>query len=382
MSTATLPIAHTESRGRHVAARLTWSPSPYIHVGSDRVHNPHTDRTLIEGEPGYAALRALIDSGARELALTDDLRPLVESGWLVDSETDLSRRYRLKYVSLEAHTVCNQSCYFCPVSIAPRESYFMPTETYERIVGELAALGEPIEAVFMISYNEPTVDPRFLDQVRVIREAGLPPSTLTNGTGLTPERTDALVEMGGLRYLSINISTLDRERYKDDRGHDHLRKVLRNLDYAKDKPVGEDMHIVVLGMGDDVHQRDFEELRERFAGSRFEVRHFVANDRAGYLQIGLKARHDGPRLGGCEHMGSRPIHHLHITPRAKVILCCQDYNEATEIGDLSQNSVHEVLVSDEFARVRRQVYGLEDAPDDFICHNCKFALTRRSPVAG
>ncbi len=376
MSTATLPIVPSTVADRHAAAEVTWEPSPYIHVGTDRVHNPHTDLTLIEGETGYAALRHLIDARAKGLALTDELKPLAEAGWLVDSATDLSRRYRLKYVSLEAHTVCNQSCYFCPVSIAPRESHFMPTETYERILGEIAALREPIEAVFMISYNEPTVDPRFVDQVRSIRGAGLPPSTLTNGTGLTPERTDALVELGGLRYLSINISTLDRQRYKDDRGKDHLRRVLQNLDYAKDKPVGEDMHIVVLGMGDDTHKKDFEELRERFAGSRFDVRYFVANDRAGYLKVGLKARHDGPQLCGCEHMGSRPIHHLHITPRAKVILCCQDYNEATEIGDLERNSVREVLVGDDFARARRQVYGLEEAPDDFICHNCKFALTR------
>ena len=75
-------------------------------------------------------------------------------------------------------------------------------------------------------------------------------------------------------------------------------------------------------------------------------------------------------------MGSRPIQHLHITPRAECILCCQDYNEVTVIGDLNRESVCEVLTGDAFARVRRQVYGLEEAPDDFICHNCKFALTR------
>ena len=70
------------------------------------------------------------------------------------------------------------------------------------------------------------------------------------------------------------------------------------------------------------------------------------------------------------------LHHLHITPKARCILCCQDYSETTEIGDLNRNSVHEVLIGDAFARARRQVYGLEEAPDDFICHNCHFALRR------
>ncbi len=375
MATATLPVLSDE-RTPHFrpATDVTWRPSPYLHIGVDRLYNPHTDQTLIEGAPGYATLRRLVDSSARDLALSTEIESLAKAGWLVDSETDLGRRYHLKYVSLEAHTVCNQECYFCPVSVAPREAHFMPTETYERIVREIGDLGEPIEAVFMISYNEPTLDTRFVDQVRCIREAGLPPSTLTNGTGLTPRRTDALVELGGLRYLSINISTLDRERYRKDRGHDHLRQVLRNLDYAKDKPIGEDMHIVVLGMGDETHKRDFEELKERFAGSRFDVRYFVANDRAGYLEVGLKAQGKGKRLCGCEHMGSRPIHHLHVTPKAECILCCQDYNETVVVGNLTGKSVHEVLVGDDFARARRWVYGLEEPPESFICHNCKFAL--------
>ena len=185
--------------------------------------------------------------------------------------------------------MCNQSCYFCPVSIAPREDYFMPTELYERIVGELAAYRDTIEAVFMINYNEPTADRRFVDQVRTIKAAGLPPAVLTNGSGLTPDRIDALVEMGGLRFLSINLSTLDRERYRRDRGGDHLPLVLRNLDHARDKPLAERMDMAVLGTGDEDHKRDFEEISQRFAGSRFDVKYYEVMDRAGYLQIGQPA---------------------------------------------------------------------------------------------
>lgn len=372
MTSATLPIL---SEPTPASAAGTWEPSPYLHIGEDRIYSPHTDRTLVEGEPGYDVLRGLVEREAKGLGLSPELRPLAEAGWLVESAAEMDRRFYLKYVSLEAHTVCNQSCYFCPVSVAPRSSYFMPTEMYGRIVGEIAELGEPIEAVFMISYNEPTVDKRWVDQVRTIREAGLPPATLTNGTGLTPERTDALVEIGGLRFLSINLSTLDGQRYAKDRGGNHLERVLKNLDYAKDKPVGEDMHIVVLGTGDDVHKRDFEEMKERFAGSRFDVQYFEVNDRAGYLEVGLKAS-AGERLCGCEHMGSRPIQHLHINPYGQCILCCQDYNETEIVGDLREASVREVLEGDAFARARRQVYGLEPAPEKHICHNCKFALKR------
>jgi hypothetical protein len=376
MKTASLPFLAGEP-----AARPTpdLQVNPFLHVGEDRVYNPLTDGTLTRGEPGSEGLRGLL-CGTLPLDRlpAEDRARLAAQGWLLPGEAEPAQEFRLKYVSLEAHTVCNQACYFCPVSIAPREDYFMPTELYERIVGELAAYRDTIEAVFMINYNEPTVDRRFVDQVRTIREAGLPPAVLTNGSGLTPERIDALVAMGGMRFLSVNLSTLDRERYRRDRGGDHLGLVLRNLDYAKDRPVAEQMDMVVLGTGDEEHQRDFEEIARRFAGSRFEVKYFEVMDRAGYLQIGHKPAAPNQRLCGCDNVGSRPLQHLHITPRARCVLCCEDYDEKYVVGDLSRESVHDVLTGPALAAMRRWVYGLEEAPRDFLCRGCTFALTRPS----
>jgi hypothetical protein len=348
----------------------------FLHVGRDRVYNPLTDLLLTEGQPGYADLRRVIGgAGSAELP-GPAVEALLGAGWLVDADVDLSRHFRLKYVSLEAHTVCNQSCYFCPVSIAPREPYFMPMELYRDIVQQLTAWKDTIEAVFMINYNEPTADKRFVEQVGVIRAAGLSPAVLTNGTGLTPDRVDALAALGGLRFLSINLSTVDRERYTDTRGNDHLGKVLENLDYVRDKPLAERMDIIVLGTGDEAHQRDFEEISERFANSRFAVSKHRVMDRAGLLQIGAKPPKPHQRLCGCENVGSRPLHHLHITPHGKVLLCCEDYYENHVIGDLNESSVADVLTGPEVAQLRRWVYGLEEAPADFMCRKCVFARFR------
>ncbi len=348
--------------------------NPFLHVDAGRVYNPLTDRALAEGEAGYAELRGLLGGAASPGDLEEDVRArLAAGGWLVPAEEDVSRRYFLKYVSLEAHTVCNQGCYFCPVAYDRREDHFMPTEQYDDIVRQLADYRSTIEAVFMINYNEPTADKRFVDQVRTLKEAGLPPATLTNGTGLTPKRVDALVEMGGLRFLSINLSTLDRERYEADRRGDHLDLVLRNLDYAKDRPVAEAMDIVVLGRGDEVHRRDFQEIEARFAGSRFNVKLFEVMDRAGYLQVGLSAHNE--TLCGCDNVGSRPLQHLHINPYGKCLLCCEDYDGSYVVGDLTESTLEEVLTGPELALMRRWVYGLEEAPADFICRSCVYART-------
>jgi hypothetical protein len=354
-----------------------WRVSPFIHVGPDRVYHPLTDRTYFEHEPGYAELRALMAGSIGTEALAPPLRQqLAENGWLFPADEDPAGRFLLKYVAIESNTNCNQSCYFCPVSIAPREKYLMPTELYRSIIGQVAAYRSTIEAVFMINYNEPTADPRFVELVEIIKSHGLPPATLTNGSGLTPARVDRLLELGGLRFLSINLSTLDRGRYHEDRGQDQLDLVLRHVDYAADRDVAEQMDIVVLGTGTPTHQADFERIRERYGGTRFTVKYFEVNDRAGYLPIGLRAPKDRKRLAGCDYVGSRPLQHLHVTPRGKAVLCCQDYSETEVVGDLTAQSVDEVLTGPALVRARRLVYGLDDAPDRYICRNCRYAIVR------
>ena len=159
-------------------ADSTWIASPYLNLFEHAILNPHTGRGLGAEHPWYPELR----------------------------------------VSLEAHSVCNQRCFFCPVSVAPRDPYYMPTSLYERIISEIADLGEPIEAVAMIQYNEPTADRRFVEQVRMIKATGLPPAVLSNGSALTPDKVDALVAMGGISYFSVNLSTLDREQYPSIQG--------------------------------------------------------------------------------------------------------------------------------------------------------------------
>jgi MoaA/NifB/PqqE/SkfB family radical SAM enzyme len=341
--------------------------NPFLHIDADRIYDPLTDRSLLAGEPEFEALRRVIEGGAPDESLE-------QGGWLVRG--DVSRAHRLKIVSLETMIACNQRCYFCPVSIAPREDFDMPVALFERIVGELTAYRDTLESVFLQSYNEPTLDRRFVEFCRTLFAAKLPVAVLSNGSGLTPAKVDALIGSGPLRYICINLSTLDRDRYIRDRGEDHLGVVLRNLDYVKSRPLAEVMKIVVLGKGDAEHDIDFESIRERFAGSRFTVERHVVMDRAGWLDIGLKPDAPKKQLAGCDNLGSRPLQHLHITPRGQCVLCCEDYDEKYIVGDLTRNSIAEVLAGPELAKMRKWVYGIEEAPDDFMCRDCVFARTR------
>jgi len=356
------------------SASGAWIASPYLHLFDHVILNPHTGRGIAAEDALYDEMRHLILECGKIESLNEPQKILAADGWLIRENEDLSRKYRLRYVSLETHTVCTQACAFCPVSIAPRDPDYMTTELFDRLVGEISHYRETIEAVTLNNYNEPTADRRFSDQVRKLLEHGLPVAVLSNASTFTPDKVDALVEAGPISYMSINISSLDRERYKTERRRDHLPRVLANLDYMKDKKIAETMDIVVLGHQDEQHKADAAELRKHFKGSRFNVRDFEIMDRAGYLPIGLKPDKPFARLRGCNNLGSRPIEHIHINPQGRCVMCCEDYDEFHIIGDLTSQSIDEVLSGEKIAGLRRMVYGLEPAPEEFICRKCVFAL--------
>ena len=129
-----MPPAETISE----TVRVAWKVNPFLHIDAGRIYNPLTDRALVPADPEYAAFQAFLRGEP-----VDDALP--KGGWVVRAADDVSTRYHLKIVSLELMTRCNQKCYFCPVSIAPREDYDMPEELFERIVVELTAF-KTIEA--------------------------------------------------------------------------------------------------------------------------------------------------------------------------------------------------------------------------------------------
>jgi len=109
--TASLPVLAPEPAVSTAAPAL--QPNPFLHIGADRVYDPLTDRTLLAGEPGYAALRAVLAGALTVEGIAGaERQALIRQGCLLAADPGIAQRHLLKYVSLEAHTVCNQACYF------------------------------------------------------------------------------------------------------------------------------------------------------------------------------------------------------------------------------------------------------------------------------
>ncbi len=346
--------------------------SPFLHDRGTVLYNPLTGDSLAKDGDGFRALSRMrqglppgVDAGV--------LEHLRVARFLIDDVDREARRSHLLFLSLETCTVCNHRCPFCPVSVDPREREVMSTELFESIVDQAAAIGGANLVVFLSNYNEPTVDPLFEERCRALFERKLPVSILTNASQFTPDRAARLEALGRFRYVGINLPTLDPERYRQLHGTRDLARVLANVDALHARTISEETAIVVLGEEDDAHRADVEQIRARFEPLGWEVKPFRIRSRPAsgtfVPEPPLKKK-----LRGCELMGSRPFEHLHVTATGKAVLCCQDYYERLKVGDLKTETVAGILGGDTMARLRRWTYGVEDAPADFLCRRCEFAI--------
>jgi hypothetical protein len=348
--------------------------SPYLHDRGSLLYNPTSGASLRKDGPEYRAL-SNIRQGLPAAADPAVLEHLRAARFLIDDLDAETRRTHLLFVSLETCTSCNHRCPFCPVSVDPREREVMSQDLFESIADQVVAIGERGVVVFLSNYNEPTVDPLFEERCLALFSRNLPVSLLTNASHFDAARADRLASAGRFRYIGINLPTLDPSRYERMHGTRDLARVLGNIDALAARKIAEETAIVVLGDNDEAHRRDVGEIRDRFGPRGWEVKSFRIRSRPA---SGTFVPEPPPvkELRGCELMGSRPFEHLHITATAKAVLCCQDYYEKLTVGDLKTQTVAEILGGDVMARLRRWTYGVEEAPADFLCRRCEFALGR------
>ena len=359
------------SRGA-AAGVVPEAPSPFLHDCGTAVYNPVSGVSLPKDGPAWSALTRL---GAGEEPAVDPavLEHLRAARFLIDDVEAESRRTHLLYVSLETCTSCNHRCPFCPVSVDPRDKEVMSQELFTSLVDQVVEAGGRNVVVFLSNYNEPTVDPLFEERCRLLFERRLPISILTNASHFDPDRAARLEAMGRFRYVGVNLPTLDPERYLKLHGTKDLARVVANVDAMRARSLAEETAIVVLGDEDEAHRRDVAAIRERFEPKGWQVKPFKIRSRPGSGTF-VPEPPAKKRLRGCDLMGSRPFEHLHVTATAKAVLCCQDYYENLTVGDLKTQTVAELLGGDTMARLRRWTYGVEEAPADFLCRRCEFAL--------
>jgi len=121
-----------------------------------------------------------------------------------------------KEARIEISTVCNHNCIFCPLNTSgfKRGRTMMSNEIFEELVFKLPL---QIETVTLSGMGEPFLDIDIFDKIKILQENGYKVNILTNGSCITEEMVEQLIE-ADIESVRVSFHYIGVEEYVEITG--------------------------------------------------------------------------------------------------------------------------------------------------------------------
>lgn len=302
---------------------------------------------------------------------------------------------KIRYAQIDPNGLCNAGCWFCPVSYLgnPKESINQMTpEDFRNVIKQIhdnkgGIVSEQFNGIYTSHYNEALLYAHFEEMLETLREFKLGMVVLTNGTPLTPYKTDIINKYQDVVWgLCVNAPVWTDEELFEKRTAMRkglFQKLKNNVDYAyrnlKNKnllSVQVNGHDATSGAlkGPKFPDISPTELDEQVAAAKalfpeanvFKHPHLI--DRAGliddYISSSPFIKKD-KKVIGCQ--GKRDTEWLHINANSELFLCCNDYHMDHKYGNLKDNTLQELWMSNKHKEVMTEAWSS-------ICTQCTSAI--------
>lgn len=302
---------------------------------------------------------------------------------------------QIRYAQIDPNGLCNAGCWFCPVAYLgnPKESVAqMPPEDFRNIIQQIhdnkgGIVSPAFNGIYTSHYNEALIYAHFEDMLETLREFNLGMVVLTNGTPLTPSKTDLINKYQDVVWgICVNAPIWSDEDLfvkRTKMAKSLFQRLKDNVEYASKNLVNKNLLSIQVNGHDresgalkgpnfpDISPTELDE-QVAFAKSLFpdvnvfKQPHLI--DRVGliddYISSSPFIKKDKKVLG-C--MGKRDTEWLHINANSELFLCCNDYHMEHKFGNLKDNTLQELWMSDKHKEVLEQAWGT-------ICASCTSAI--------
>lgn len=276
-------------------------------------------------------------------------------------------------VQIQTTSVCNSDCSFCPYPVVSKEVDMgkMPTDKVHRMIQECYDLG--VRSFLPFLMNEPLIDPRMPEFIETIMKLPGATTNVASNASVLTEELGRKIMSAGLNHLVINMPSIIKEEFEKTITKLDFDEVKANVDalsrYASEYKTDVEIQVNVFP---DYDRAVAEKTVKHWQSKNVRVLVRVVGDRAGNVGNFTKTYKPYRKLHACRTF--REIGMMHILFNGDVILCCQDWRRNIVLGNAFKTSVRDVYNSDAYFEVRRQIYGLSEAPENMLCRKCEFAI--------
>jgi len=164
----------------------------------------------------------------------------------------------IKKLYVEASTLCNLNCTMCMRRGWKGEPMgHMDMGLYKKLIDEARGL-DSIHTISFGGIGEPMFHPNFIEMVRMAKSTGKRVECVTNGTLMTPDKAQEIIE-AGLDQAWFSVDGFDENTYEGIREHGNFALVKKNIMHIaqlRTQPYFAHFHIglTFVAMKDNIHQ--------------------------------------------------------------------------------------------------------------------------------
>ncbi len=277
-------------------------------------------------------------------------------------------------IQIQTQSGCNARCIFCPNKYLYNklEHGKMTEELFRKIIDEIAK-EEGVERVSLYLMNEPTLDRTLPEKVAYAKsklKKNVEVAIDTNGSGLTQEMIDGLID-AGLDRLLVSIQGFSKETYEKIMVGLNYEKTMENMERLIEtvkRKGAKKPKIIVSMVTCGINEHEVRKFKKFWRSKGVKAASSVVKNRGGLIEeskelfpYGLKGR------VSC----ARPFRDAVILYNGDMPLCCMDWERRVILGNVLKSSIKEVWLGDRLQKIREcfNAGRLEELPD--ICKNCK-----------
>lgn len=279
---------------------------------------------------------------------------------------------------------CNYCLHSCPDQYCADKQYYrqvMELDLFKKVIDDSKQFKEKLKSIFFSGYGEPLMNPYIAEMVQyaVQRDASERIEIVTNGSLLTPQLSDALID-AGLTTLRVSIQGISAERYKEVCGTNiDFDQFISNLHYFYTQKKETNVYIKIIdsALRDTAEKEKFYEIFSPVADD-VNIEHLVpAINSIDYSKVGTISGLTQTGSAAGTKFCSSIFYSLEIWPEGTIIPCCNIESPPIILGNIKDMSLKDIWESD--ARKNFLLQHLDGYKSIPSCSFCTYPIYSLKP---
>jgi len=294
---------------------------------------------------------------------------------LVLKKAEKLDNYDIKYqtIFIETTLTCNSRCVFCYHHNKVLTGT-MTMDLFKKIIDDSYKNG--IKNAILSVYGEPLADKYFFDRIEYLTKKGMTYGFISNGSLLTPKKTDKLLSLPGLNFINFSVNGYAKNIYEKmmvglnrDISYKNILYFLKMKEKIKPEII-----VNISTVKNKINEKDFTSFFKYWSKQEgvhqvmpIELRRLMGDEEYnGELGSLGPMNQKSNWLSPCGQIWSSLV----VYYDGRVTVCCDDLDlRRLIVGDFTKQTFQQIVSSNELKKLKK-IHLCDKRKDHPVCGKC------------